>query len=168
MADDTGGRVPAPAAILAIAAVLGAAGLAARRYAPDPAHPGIARWYRRLDKPSYKPPDPVFGAAWPVLQLLHSYGAYRLMTAPRSAERDTALALWLADIALVSGWARVFFGERSPAGGVAVSAALVASASAFIERAARVDGVAAAVALPFALWSVFGGVMTEDIRERNR
>lgn len=161
------GRLSGPAAALAIAAVLGAAALVARRTSPDPSHPAIRAWYDGLDKPGYKPPDPVFGAAWPVLQLLHSWGAWRLMRAPRSPERDVALGLWLADIALVSGWARAFFGERSPAGGVAVSAALVVSAAAFVERAARVDGPAAASAVPFALWSVFGGIMTEDIRERN-
>lgn len=161
------GRLTGPEAALAIAAVLGAAGLVARRYSPDASHPRIRQWYDDLEKPAYKPPDPFFGAAWPVLQLLHSYGAYRLMTSKRSSERDVALGLWLADIALVSGWAKAFFGERSPSGGVAVSGALVACAAAFVERASRVDGLAAASAVPFALWSVFGGVMSEDIRERN-
>jgi tryptophan-rich sensory protein len=162
------GRVPGPAAAIAIAGVLGLAGIVARRYSPDPTHPRIASWYAHLDKPSYKPPDPLFGAIWPALQLLHSYGAYRLMTSPRSPERDAALGFWATDIALVTGWAKAFFGERSPLGGAVVSAALVASAAAHIERAARVDTAAAACAVPFALWSIFGGLMTEDIRERNQ
>jgi benzodiazapine receptor len=161
------GRIPGPAAALAIAGVLTAAGLVARRYSTDPTHPRIAGWYASLDKPAYKPPDPLFGAIWPALQLLHSYGAYRLMTAPSSPERNAALGFWAADIALVSGWAKAFFGERSPRGGVLVSAGLVASAGAHVERAARVDTVAAACATPFLLWSIFGGLMTEDIRERN-
>ena len=147
--------------------VLGAAGLVARRYSPDPTHPRIALWYADLKKPPYKPPDPLFGAIWPALQLLHSYGAYRLMRERRSPERDTAIGLWATDIALVSGWAKAFFGERSPRAGVWLSAVLVACAGAHVERAARVDPVAAACAVPFALWSVFGGLMTEDIRERN-
>ena len=114
-----GGLSPT-AAVLTIAGVLSVAGLVARRYSPDPTHPKIQRWYKSLEKPPYKPPDPLFGAIWPVLETLHSYGAYRLMQAPRSSERDAALALWLTDIAFVSGWARIFFGGRSLAGALGV------------------------------------------------
>ena len=125
------------------------------------------RWYASLEKPAYKPPDPLFGAIWPVLQTLHSIGAYRLMRAPPSPDKRSALMLWLADIALVAGWGKLFFGQRSLTGGVFGAAALVGSALGFIDRAARVDGKAAALAVPFALWSAFGGLMSEDLRERN-
>jgi benzodiazapine receptor len=154
-------------ALFVVAGVLAAAGLISRRYSPDPSHPRIRQWYDELEKPSYKPPDPVFGAAWPVLETVHSYGAYRLMRLPRTPERDAALALWLLNISLVTGWAKIFFGERNITGAAVESAAIVASSTAFIERASRVDGIAAASAVPFALWSAFGGAMTEHIRERN-
>ncbi|RYZ95062.1 MAG: tryptophan-rich sensory protein, partial [Moraxellaceae bacterium] len=36
--------------------------------APDPSHPGTRRWYNRLDKPGFTPPDAVFGAVWPLLE----------------------------------------------------------------------------------------------------
>ena len=89
------------------------------------------------------------------------------MRSPQSRERDAAILLWLIDMGLVAGWAKIFFGERSLSGASVESAALVASAAAFIERASHVDGWAALTAVPFALWSAFGGVMTEDLRERN-
>jgi hypothetical protein len=76
------------AAIGTIGGVLLAAGIVARRYSPDPSHPRIQRWYGALEKPSYKPPDLVFGAAWPVVQSIHSMGAYRLMRMEPSPERD--------------------------------------------------------------------------------
>lgn len=155
------------AALLGIAGVLVVAGLVSRRYTPDPTHPRIQRWYASLEKPAYKPPDPLFGAIWPILQTLHSVGAYRLMRAPNSRDRRTALALWLTDIALVAGWGKLFFGQRSLTGGVLGAVALVGSSLGFINRAARVDGKAAALAIPFALWSAFGGLMSEDLRERN-
>lgn len=60
------------------------------------------------------------------------------------------------------------FGERSLTAAAVDSAVLVAGAAAYVERASRVDRVAAALGVPFAAWSVFGGVMTEDLRERNR
>ena len=57
-----------PWAALAIAGgAMAVSGLIGRRYSPQPSHPGIERWYRGLDKPSYTPPDPVFGGVWPAL-----------------------------------------------------------------------------------------------------
>ncbi|UEM19735.1 tryptophan-rich sensory protein [Skermanella mucosa] len=155
-------------AALAVGGALALSGLFSRRYSPDPTHPEIRDWYDSLEKPAYKPPDPVFGAAWPVLSTLLGVGAYRLMRSAPSPERDAALALWAFDIAVMSGWTKVFFGERSLTAAAVDSAVLVAGAAAYVERASRVDGVAAALGVPFAAWSVFGGVMTEDLRERNR
>ncbi|WP_158046782.1 TspO/MBR family protein [Skermanella pratensis] len=155
-------------AALAVGGALALSGLFSRRYSPDPTHPGIRDWYDSLEKPAYKPPDPVFGAAWPVLSTLLGVGAYRLMRSAPSPERDAALALCALDIAIMSGWAKIFFGERSLTGAAVGSAVLVAGAAGYVERASRVDGVAAALGVPFAAWSVFGGVMTEDLRERNR
>jgi tryptophan-rich sensory protein len=161
------GLSPATAALI-VGGVQVLSGLFSRRYSPDPTHPDIQDWYDSLDKPPYKPPDPVFGAAWPVVTTLLGVGAYRLMRQPRSAERDAALALWAANIAMTSGWGKVFFGERSITGAAALGTAMVASGAAYVERAAHVDGFAAALGVPFTAWTVFGDVMTEDLRERNR
>lgn len=154
-------------ALLAIAGVLTFSGFLSRPYAPDPGHPRIRRWYRGLDKPGWKPPDPLFGAIWPALQLMHSWGAWRLMRRDASPERNAALGLWLADMLLVPLWAKLFFGKRSLAGGVLTASAMIGAASAFVERAFRVDRAAAAAAMPFLLWSGFGALMSENLRERN-
>ncbi|MGF7211291.1 tryptophan-rich sensory protein [Skermanella aerolata] len=155
-------------AALIVGGVQVLSGLFSRRYSPDPTHPDIKDWYESLEKPSYKPPDPVFGAAWPVVTTLLGIGAYRLMRQPRSPERDAALALWAANIAMTSGWGKVFFGERSITGATAVAAAMVGTGAAYVERASHVDRYAAALGVPFTAWTLFGGAMTEDLREHNR
>jgi tryptophan-rich sensory protein len=155
-------------AALIVGGVQVLSGLLSRRYSPDPTHPHIQDWYQSLEKPSYKPPDPVFGAAWPVVTTLLGIGAYRLMRQPRSAERDAALALWAANIAMTSSWGKVFFGERSITGATVVAAAMVVGGAAYVERASRVDGYAAALGVPFTAWTMFGGTMTKDLLEHNR
>ena len=89
------------------------------------------------------------------------------MRQPRSPERDTALALWAFNIAMTSGWTKIFFGERSITGGAVAGAVMIAGGAAYVERASRVDGTAAALGVPFTAWTVFGDIMTEDLRERN-
>jgi tryptophan-rich sensory protein len=142
-------------------------GLVASRNAPTPDRPRTARWYKRLDKPGWKPPDFLFGAIWPLLQSLASWGAWRLMRAPQSKERDEALGLWAAVLTLVTGWAKLFFGKRSITGGLIDAVLLTLAAAAFVERAARVDRTAALAGVPITLWSAFGALMTENLRERN-
>ncbi|GJD49930.1 hypothetical protein OPKNFCMD_2666 [Methylobacterium crusticola] len=154
-------------ALLSIGGVLVLSGLISRRTSPDPSHPRIARWYRSLEKPAYTPPDPVFGGVWPVLMLLISAGAYRLMRAPRSPERDQAVALWAATIALVTAYNTILFGRRSLTGATLEGAMVAAAGAAFVARARGVDPAAAATGVPLTLWSVFGDVLTADIARRN-
>jgi translocator protein len=167
--EDCSGRSgfsPGTAALI-VGGVQVLSGLFSRRYSPDPTHPDIRDWYDSLEKPPYKPPDPVFGAAWPVVTTLLGIGAYRLMRQPRSPERDAALALWALNVAMTSGWGKIFFGERSITGGAIAGAAMIVGGVAYVERASRVDGAAAALGVPFTAWTAFGDIMTEDLRERN-
>jgi translocator protein len=160
------GLSPATAALI-VGGVQVLSGLFSRRYSPDPTHPDIRDWYDSLEKPPYKPPDPVFGAAWPVVTTLLGIGAYRLMRQPRSPERDAALALWAFNIAMTGGWTKLFFGERNITGGAVAGAVMIAGGAAYVERASWVDGTAAALGVPFTAWTAFGDIMTEDLRERN-
>ena len=157
-----------PLAALAIAG--GAVALSAllgRRYSPDRSHPGIERWYHDLHKPGITPPDPVFGAVWPVLEALLAAGGYRLLRAPNTPERNVALALWLVNVAMIGGWTKVFFGERSLTGGAVGAAAMIGTGAAYVERASRVDGLAAAAGVPFTAWVAFATVLGEEIWRRN-
>jgi tryptophan-rich sensory protein len=156
---------------LAAAAVAGGAmalsALLGRRYSPDRSHPGIERWYRELEKPSFTPPDPVFGAVWPALEVSLAAGGYRLLREPSSPDRDRALALWAVNVAMIPGWTKIFFGERSPAGGLAAAIAQLGAGLAYVETARRVDGVAAACGAPYAAWLAFANVLAEEVWRRN-
>lgn len=154
-------------ALLTVGGVLLASAAVSQHYSPDPRHPKIFRWYRSLRQPAIKPPDLVFGAVWPVVETAISAGAYRLMRRPRSAEGEQAIALWAATIALVTGYSAVFFGRRDLTHSVAEAAALVAVAAAYVERARHADRGAAWAGVPLTLWSAFGTLLTERVREKN-
>ncbi len=154
-------------ALGAVAAVLGASAIVGRRNAPDPSHPAIRRWYRRLEKPGFTPPDAAFGAVWPVLETGLAVGGYRLLRRPPGAARNTAVGLWLLNSAMVGGWTQLFFRERKLGASAAASAAMVVSGTAYVAAAARVDKPAAAVGMPFAAWLGFATLLAERIRRDN-
>ena len=160
------GLSPIPA-LGAVGVVLGASALIGRRNAPDPSHPGIRRWYRRLDKPGFTPPDAAFGAVWPVLETGLAVGGYRLLRRPSGGARNAAVGLWLLNTAMVGGWTQLFFREKRLGASAAASGAMVVTGAAYVAAAARVDRPAAATAVPFVAWLGFATILAERIWRDN-
>ena len=79
------------------------------------------------------------------------------MRLPSGTERDLALALWALNFATIAGWAKLFFGDRDLDGSLADLAMGLAAALGFVAAASRVDGPAAALGVPYAAWTAFGG-----------
>jgi len=155
-------------ALGAVGVVLGVSAVVGRRNAPDPSHPGIRRWYRRLDKPGFTPPDAVFGAVWPVLETGLAVGGYRLLRQPAGGARDVATGFWLLNSAMVGGWTQLFFREKRLGASAAASGAMIASGAAYVAAAARVDRPAAGLAVPFVAWVGFATILATRIWSDNR
>lgn len=160
------GVAPLWAASLVLGAVT-AALLVGKRASPSPDHPRTRRWYRRLEKPGFTPPSVVYPIAWTGIQASLAYGGYRLLRADPSPERTTALALWTANQVGIGGWSAVFFGQRAPGWGTVASAALGASATAYVAAASRTDPVAARLGAPLVVWVAFATLLSEEIWRRN-
>ena len=147
--------------------VLGVSALIGRRNAPDPSHPGIRGWYRRLDKPGFTPPDPVFGAVWPGLESLAAVGGYRLLRRPPSPRRKAAVGLWLANAAMIGGWTELFFRRRRTGSSAVAAATMAAGSAALVATAWKVDRPAAATIVPLAGWLGFATLLATDVWRRN-
>ncbi|RXD05529.1 tryptophan-rich sensory protein [Sphingomonas sp. UV9] len=165
---NSGAGLSRPAAFAIVATVLGASAVLGRRNAPDPSHPGIRRWYKRLDKPSYTPPDAAFGAVWPVLETGLAVGGYRLLRQPAGAPRNTAVGLWLLNSAMIGGWTEIFFRKKALGSSTVASGAMIVTGAAYVLAADRVDRPAAATAVPFVAWLGFATLLAERIWQRNR
>ena len=155
------------AAALIVVSVLGVSAAIGRRNAPDPSHPRTRRWYKRLDKPSYTPPDAVFGAVWPVLETGLAVGGYRLLRQPAGPRRTSAVGLWLLNTAMVGGWTEIFFRKRALRSGAVVAGTMVATGGAYVAAAAKVDRPAALLGVPFVGWLGFATLLATRISARN-
>lgn len=164
---DGGGLSPWAAGAIVLG-VLGVSAIAGRRNSPDESHPGIQRWYQRLDKPPFTPPKPVFGGVWPVLETLFGYGGYRLLRTERSPARSGAVALWLANSAMIGGWTELFFGRRLLGTSVIAAAGMAAGTAGYVAAAGPVDRKAALAGVPLALWLAFATVLSEEVWRRNK
>jgi translocator protein len=125
------------------------------------------RWYRRLDKPPYNPPDRVFGPVWTGLYTLSVLSGWRVFRSPPSPARTRSLRLWLAQWLFNGAWSPLFFGLHRPRLALADLALLEGSLAAYVRETAKVDRPAAWMAVPYLAWTSFAGVLNADIVRRN-
>lgn len=161
------GGIGRGAAATSVAAVLVISALLGRRNAPDRSHPQVRRWYRRLDKPTFTPPDAVFAAAWPALEAGLAVGGYRLLRRRTGGARNASVALWLLETAMIGGWTQLFFRGRWLGVSAAASGAMAVTAAAYVAAAARVDRPAAVAGVPLTLWLGFATVLAERVWRDN-
>ena len=119
----------------------------------------VMEWYPTLNKPSFNPPNWVFGPVWTALYVMMGVAAWRVW---RAADRDTArgpLAVFALQLAVNLGWSVAFFGLRNPGLAVIVIIALdlLVLATALMFR--RVDRLAEWLLIPYLAWIAFATIL---------
>lgn len=127
--------------------------------------PGV--WYRDLAKPSWCPPDWLFGPAWTVLYLSIAVSGWLVWRQAGFAEAGLAFAIYAVQLGLNALWSAIFFGLRRPGLAfvevVVFWVSIVATIAAFF----AIDRVAALVLIPYALWVTFAAALNFRIWRLN-
>ncbi len=130
--------------------------------------PNIPGWYAGLVKPSFNPPNWIFGPVWTVLYVMMAYAVFRVLGLPRETKgRAAALAVFYVQLALNAAWSFAFFGANSTIGGVLVIVPLLAMILVTIWRFRLVDPPAAWLLVPYAAWVSFATVLNVTIWRLN-
>jgi len=114
-------------------------------------------WYASLQKPSWTPPNWLFGPVWTALYTMMGVAAWLVWQRGGFERRRTALRLFLLQLFFNALWSPLFFGMHNP--GLAfvdlllLWLALVATATAFW----KVRPVAGALLLLYLAWVSFAG-----------
>ena len=74
----------------------------------------IEGWYAGLEKPSFNPPNWIFGPVWSVLFFLMALAAWLVWRRFGFAGAKAALSVFLVQLAANVGWSVLFFGLHSP------------------------------------------------------
>ena len=131
-------------------------------------YPNLASWYAGLVKPSFNPPNWIFGPVWTALYLLMAYSVWRVLkVADRDNERRNALALFFLQLAFNAGWSWLFFALNSPLAGLLNIVPQFLLILATIVRFRRLDLVAALCLVPLAVWVAFASALNFEIWRLN-
>ncbi|MDG1281672.1 MAG: tryptophan-rich sensory protein [Pseudorhodobacter sp.] len=114
-------------------------------------------WYRSLVRPSWTPPNWVFGPVWTVL-----YGMIGFVGA-RKWLRGGAWSLWLIQLAVNLSWSPIFFGLNLPATAFVVIALTTGLVAAFILREWPKDRLSAAMMLPYLVWLIYASTVNAGV-----
>lgn len=113
----------------------------------------IPTWYAALAKPTWAPPNWLFGPVWTTLYILIGVALF-LVWRKGSDKKDVKLALLVFAVQLVLNvlWSVVFFGYHSLLGGVIVVILLWIAILANIIVFYRVSKPAGLLLVPYIIW----------------
>ena len=129
--------------------------------------PSLGDWYAGLAKPSWNPPNSVFGPVWTALYALMASSAWLVW---RRRERDSVagpLLLFAGQLVLNALWSGIFFALHRP--GWAFVEILFLWLMILLTAAAfwRVDRVASIMLFPYLAWVSFAAVLNGAIWKLN-
>ncbi len=127
----------------------------------------VETWYSSLRKPSWSPPDWVFGPVWTCLYVMMAFAAWLVWRKKGWRGARWSLSLFVVQLILNAVWSPLFFSYRSPglafADIVLLWLAIVATALAFY----RASSLAAALLMPYLAWVTFAGALNWAIWTAN-
>jgi len=112
-------------------------------------------------------PNWLFGPVWTVLYAMMGVAAWRVWCKAWGNRARRPLALFALQLALNLGWSVTFFGLHAIGAAVVVIVALEAAILGTMLAFRRIDGVAAALLVPYALWVAFATLLNVTIWRLN-
>lgn len=127
----------------------------------------IQGWYAALQKPSFNPPNWLFGPVWSMLYLLMGISFYLIWKQPVSTVRNVGLILFVIQFILNFFWSILFFNQHM------IAAALLEMVFMWIFILltmiwfAKLSPTAAWLLLPYLGWVSFATFLTAAIWKLN-
>ena len=121
-------------------------------------------WYESLVKPSWNPPNAVFGPVWTILYVMIAIGGWLLWQHGRPR---VAIALWGAQMILNALWSYLFFGLKQPGVAFAEIVVMWLVIGALVIVSWRHSRAASLLFVPYLLWVSFAAVLNFTIWRLN-
>jgi tryptophan-rich sensory protein len=130
--------------------------------------PSIATWYKTVAKPSFSPPNAVFGPVWITLYLMMSISLFLVWRQWGAAKGvRPALIIFFVQLALNTLWSVLFFGLHQPGWAfleIVVLWLFILLTMIVFWRLSRAAGL---LLLPYLLWVSFASALNFAIWRLN-
>jgi len=126
----------------------------------------IPRWYSKLKKPAFNPPNWIFGPVWTLLYLLMGVSFYLVWTSGK--EIGAAIIIFSIQLVLNILWSALFFGMKKPFIAFIEIILLWISILASIVLFIDISNTASYLLIPYLLWVSFAAILNFSIWKLNK
>ncbi|MFA6427676.1 MAG: TspO/MBR family protein [Candidatus Magasanikbacteria bacterium] len=130
--------------------------------------PNIPTWYAGIQKPSFSPPNWIFGPVWTTLFILMGIAFFIIWSQKRTKQRDVAMMAYGVQIVLNVLWSVLFFGMQNPGYAFIEIFVLWIAIFANIVLFYRIHKTAGLLLVPYILWVSFASILNGAIYFLNR
>ena len=123
----------------------------------------ISGWYATLVKPSFNPPNYLFGPVWTLLYILMGVSFYLVLNQPQSKERSLAFAIYGIQLFLNFWWSIIFFSFKRVDFAMVEIVVLWITIIVMISIFFKVKKQAAYLQIPYLLWVSFASALNLGI-----
>jgi len=130
--------------------------------------PSIPTWYKNLKKPSFAPPNRIFGPVWITLYTLMGISLYLILREGLgNPQVQVGMGIFGIQLVLNVLWSFVFFGKKSLLGGLVAILGLWVAILLTIISFLNVSQLAGLLLVPYILWSSFAAILNYSILKLN-
>jgi tryptophan-rich sensory protein len=130
-------------------------------------YPRIENWYAALVKPSWTPPDWIFGPVWTALYTCMAVAAWLVWRQKGIADARVPLTFFGIQLGLNVAWSWLFFGLQSPGLAVIDIVLLLAGIAATLLAFWRRSVIAGVLLMPYLGWVGFATLLNVAIWRLN-
>ena len=128
----------------------------------------VPEWYETLNRPSFNPPNWLFGPVWTFLYILLGISLYLIWKQSASKERNLAIIIFLLQQALNFGWSFIFFYFNMIGLALIEIILLWINIILMLVLFYKIKPMAAYINIPYLLWVTFATVLNASYYLLNR
>jgi tryptophan-rich sensory protein len=119
----------------------------------------VPEWYATLNRPSFNPPNWIFGPVWSALYILMGISFFLIWKQEASKERKRAMLIFFFQLALNFAWSFIFFYFNRIGFALVEIVLLWISIVIMLVWFYKVKPLASYINIPYLLWVTFATVL---------
>lgn len=119
----------------------------------------VPEWYDTLYRPSFSPPNWIFGPVWTFLYILIGFSLFLIWKQEPSKERNIAILIFMIQLLLNFGWSFIFFYFNMIGLAFIEIILLWISIVIMLVLFHKIKPLASYVNIPYLLWVTFAAVL---------
>ncbi len=123
----------------------------------------INGWYTTINKPSFNPPNYLFGPVWTLLYALMGVSLFLVLRQEKSPARVLGLRLFAVQLVLNFFWSIIFFRFQLTGWALVEIICMWVVIAAMIRQFVRIKPIAGWIQVPYLLWVSFATLLNASI-----